>query len=129
MSIADWVGVEDNEEKVFGDRVIRIHSDNFYLKMGDECIVTGEIQSSGSSIQIKRIRDGLIATGDWNRFKKINNSTMWGTSIASRVQKVIKQRVVDAQAKHDQRKLELEEQMSKMIEEHAEAMVSEIIGK
>lgn len=54
---------------------------------------------------------------------------MWGTSIAGRVKKVIAQRVRDAQKEHDEKKIALEAEKEKKIEEHAEEMVSKIIGR
>lgn len=54
---------------------------------------------------------------------------MWGNSIANRVSKVIKQRVVDAQKEHDVIKVALEKEMDEKIEAHADTMVEKIIGK
>lgn len=54
---------------------------------------------------------------------------MWGNSIASRVKKVINQRVEAAQKEHDAEKVRLEKELEIRLEEHASGMVEKIIGK
>lgn len=65
---------------------------------------------------------------------------MWGTSISSRVKRVIKARVIAAQKKHDERCKEIEQEHKEAqakldaakdasIEASADALVESIIGK
>jgi len=65
---------------------------------------------------------------------------MWGNSIASRVNKVIKQRVADAQREHNEVCTKLDERFEEAVtsaeikrdegkELHAQEMVNKIIGR
>ncbi len=55
--------------------------------------------------------------------------SMWGNSIASRVKKVIAQRVETAQKEHDAKKVELQKDMDDKTETHALEMIDKILGK
>lgn len=53
---------------------------------------------------------------------------MWGSSIASRVKKVIAARIEAAQKEHDAHVQKLEEEKQKAVEAHADEMVTKVIG-
>lgn len=54
---------------------------------------------------------------------------MFGTSIGSRVKKVIAQRVKDAQKEHDEERVRIDQRAQAEKDAHAEKMVEKIIGK